>query len=136
MAVRLLVVGQELSEMDALAPLHRALTDELDNVRQRVFYLLTYLVDRPAILQTAEQLKSGSGTQQALAVETLDVMLPGNLKNMVLPLVDPGLTIEQQAQRLGNIFPFPGLDNETRLTEIIMDGKGAWGHHLLAVDSR
>jgi len=132
-AVRLLVAGQEVGAMEATAPLRRALADELANVRQRIFYLLTYLFDRPVILKAAERLKFGNSSQQALAMETLDVVLPGNLKNWVLPLVDPRLPVEQKAQQLANILPVPGQGLEGRLVEIIMDGEGAWNRPWIRV---
>ena len=127
-AVRLLIAGQEVGEVVATKPLLSALADELDNVRQRVFYLLTYLFDRRVILKAFEGLQSGGGAQKALAMETLDVVLAANLKNMVLPLVDPRLSTEQRAQQLGQLLPVSGRDGEVRLLEMIVDEEGVWGY--------
>ncbi len=127
-AVRLLIAGQEVGEVVATKPLRSALADELDNVRQRVFYLLTYIFDRRVILKAFEGLQSGSGAQKALAMETLDIVLTANLKNLVFPLVDPRLSTEQRAQQLGQLLPVSGRDGEARLLEMIVDEEGVWGY--------
>ena len=125
-AVRILIAGQEVGEKEGTEPLNRALADELNNVRQRVFYLLTYLYDRQVIMKASEGLQSSSGAQKAMALETLDVLLPGELKNLVLPLVDPGLPSEQQVQQLGHLLPVAGRDRQGRLVEIIMAEEEIW----------
>jgi HEAT repeat protein len=127
-ATRILIAGQEIGETAATEPLQRAFADELANVRQRVFFLLSMMYDRRATLRASERLKSGDSGEQAMALETLDVMLPGDLRNMVFPLLDPRLATGQRAQRLGHLFPTPGRSREAWLTEIVTDSDGNWRH--------
>jgi len=130
-AVRLLTVYEELDTSESTRPLKRALSDELENVRQRIVYLLTFLGDRAAILRASERLRSGSSAQKSLALETLDVMLRSGIKKFVLPLVDSRLTHEQQLKQLDNIDAVPEKEQDARLAEIITGDEGTWRHSWL-----
>ncbi len=108
--------------------LHRSLDHELDQARRRSFLLLSFLYEARAVLRAEEQLVRGSGPQQALAFEMLDVTLAAEHKALLLPLVDPKMDLGERARRLGQRLDVPGLDREARLEQIIADPEGLWTH--------
>ncbi len=124
--LRVLLSKQDIGKDEGLDPLHRALDHEFDQVRKRAFLLLSFIHNARAILRAAEQLTFASSREKALALETLDVTLPGEQKALVFPLADPKMTLDQRAQHLGDLFSLPRRERGDRLNEIITDPEGVW----------
>lgn len=125
-ALRLLLTKQALGETDLFTAVHRALDYEYAEARQRSFLLLSFSYDSEAILRAEEQLLHSQPASQALALETLDVTLTSQQKQLIFPLVDAKLTPAQQIQQLQAVFPLKSLSQTARLKEIIADPDGEW----------
>ena len=119
---------QDLDQNEALEPLQRALADEYSQIRQRAFLLLSFIYDSKAILRAEEQLMSGDSSEQALALEMLDVTLSGGEKAILFPLAAPKLTREKRIQQLNTLIPTTSMPQETRLKEIITIVGDGWNH--------
>jgi hypothetical protein len=115
----LLQARQEIGEEPATAALVAALAEEFRGLRQRLFLLLSFRYDARALLRAAEHLERGAATQQALAIETLDVTLAGAEKSIVLPLVDESKSLAQRQAALRQRISVPSLDRTARLSEIL-----------------
>lgn len=122
---RTLLAKQAIKQDDALTPLRAALDDVLDQVRQRVFLLLSFIHDPRAMRQAEKRFAGGQATEQALVIETLDVTLSGEQKRLVLALVDENMALPQRVQALGGPFAQPALAEQ--LHEIIKDTE-SWPH--------
>ncbi|MEM7119028.1 MAG: HEAT repeat domain-containing protein, partial [Chloroflexota bacterium] len=125
-ALRVLLAKQDLGEDAVYEAVHRSLDHEYEEARQRTFLLLCFIYDTRAILQAEERLMHGSRASQALALETLDVTLTSEQKQMVFPLVDSQMTTEQKIQQLQSVFDLQPLSLIERLTEIIRDPEQEW----------
>lgn len=123
--LRILLAKQDIGEEAALAFLHAALDQELSQVRQRVFLLLSFLYQPEALLRVEKQLARGNQATTALVLETLDVTLTGGQKAIVFALVDESKPLTQRIQQLGHLFALPGLPRNERLSEIFTD-KQVW----------
>jgi hypothetical protein len=114
-------IGQESSAESATASLSTALAEEFSAVRQRVFLLLSFLYDARALMRTADHLARGSSTEQALALETLDVTLTSQEKTLLLPLLDENRPLAQRLTALQQQFSLPSRGRAARLAEIMSD---------------
>jgi HEAT repeat protein len=114
-------LGQEQNEETALAFLHAALDQELIQVRQRLFLLLSFLYAPDAILRAEKQLAQASPSTRALVLETLEVTVASGHKALFLPLVDENKPLLQRIQQLGSLLPVTRLSRTERLQEIITD---------------
>lgn len=125
-SLRVLLTKQDLGKADVYDAVHRALDHEYEEARQRTFLLLSFIYDTRAILRAEEQLILGNSASQALALETLDVTLTGEQKQMVFPLVDAKLAPEQRIKQLQAIFELDHSSTNDRLAEIIADPEQEW----------
>ncbi|MEM7117934.1 MAG: HEAT repeat domain-containing protein [Chloroflexota bacterium] len=127
--LRVLLAKQDLSEDEATLPqLFQALDHEFDEARKRTFLLLSFLYEAEAILRAEEQLQVGRSSDQAIALETLDLTLSNEQKRLLFPLADPKLTDEQRIAQLQEHFSIKNLSRYERLTEIIADPESEWTH--------
>ncbi len=126
--LRILLAQQDIGQDQALTHLHRTLQYELEQARRRVFLLLSFVYDSRAVLRAEEQLHWGDKGQKALALETLDVTLTGQQKNLLFPLVDDSQPLEQRTQQLTKLFELTNISQPERLREIIADPTGVWTH--------
>ncbi|MEM7113914.1 MAG: hypothetical protein AAF614_15875 [Chloroflexota bacterium] len=124
--LRVLLAKQELGQDAVYDAVHRALDHEYEEARERTFLLLSFIYDTRAILRAEEQLVHGNSASKALALETLDVTLTGEQKQMVFPLVDAKLTAEQQIKQLQAVFELEYLSLSERLVEMIADPEQEW----------
>ena len=123
---QILMAQEEVVQDDATAPLHRALDEDLAQVRRRVFWLLSFMYDARPILRAGSQLVQGSGAEQALAFEMLDVTLSSAHKGLSLPLIDPKLTRSKRLELLKQQNSAPTLTSDERLEELIRHSDQAW----------
>jgi HEAT repeat protein len=120
----MLAAQTDLGQDEAFHLLHAALDETQVQGRERVFYLLTLLYDRSAVLNARDSLECPSTRKRAYALELLDVLLHRSLKPMVFPFLSD-LSQEQKLRQLATIFPQPQHDAEERLHEIII-GRSEW----------
>ncbi|RME44998.1 MAG: hypothetical protein D6791_11740, partial [Chloroflexi bacterium] len=125
-AARVLRAQVAVGDDEAVALLHQALEEELALARNRVFLLLSFLYEARPILRAEEQIANGDGNAQALALETLEVTLSGELKATVIALVDPKLTLEKRLAALGG--QAAASDRDFQLRAIIADPERVWTH--------
>ena len=123
---QIMVARQDLGEGEPVAPLRRALSEELVLVNKRVFWLLSFLYGAEGVLQAEAQLLQGSRTEQALALEVLDVTLSSEHRALVFPLIDPRLDQAQRIQLLDKHINTQSLDRDNQLLALIMTGDHAW----------
>jgi HEAT repeat protein len=108
----------DLGHDATVACLHTALLYHLDQIRQRLFWLLSLLYDPQAILRAQDHLTHGTLEKRAYALEILDVLVAQSLKTGLLPLLDEA-TPAQRVQRLQAHFPQPTLGLHQRLQDIL-----------------
>jgi AAA family ATP:ADP antiporter len=104
------------------------LTHRLNQQRQRIFSLLSFLYDAPMVWRARDNLSHASATLRAYALEVLDVMLEQDVKRLVFPLLDELTPIQRLAQ-LQAFFPQPRLDLPVRLEAVLVGAEGevsAW----------
>jgi len=137
LSLQLLTSLQAIPAEPATQALRRALQDELNLARQRLFRLLAFLYDQEAILRAARaattgaQLRTAQGANQALALEMLDVTLTAAHKALVFPLINPKLSAAQQTQPLAKALTRPpeaGGDGrlDGLLQAMIANSDGRW----------
>jgi HEAT repeat protein len=128
--LRLLTANEDIGDEEATEPLHRALEGELDQARRRAFLLLSFMYEARPVLQAEFQLKEGSGSERALALEMLDITLSSNHKALTFPLVDPRLTRTQRIQQLDRtlnvVVPIGGAGRIERLNDLIYGTGRSW----------
>jgi hypothetical protein len=89
------------SEFDAL---RASLTEEIEQNRERVLLLLSFLYDARTISSARDNLESSSKEKRAYAAEILEVTLSQELKELTLPILE-NLTLPERLERLDRGFP-------------------------------
>jgi len=117
-ATESLVILADIGDTEAVSLLHRTLHDKLKQIRERCFYLLSFIYDAPTILRIQDTLAHSSKEEQAYALEALDVLLSQDVKNMVFPLIEHA-TPDRQLSALDKLFPQTRKHIEQRLQELI-----------------
>jgi hypothetical protein len=125
-AARLLAARRDLGEAEELNVLLRALDEELASVRQRLFLLLSFQFETRAILNAERRLVSGNESDRAMALEALEITLPGALKSLVSPLIDEHMSFAQRIQRLNRQEVLPQQSRQDRLQDLIANPAGVW----------
>ncbi len=123
---QILVTQQDSGQSKATEPLQRALHDELTQVKKRIFWLLAILYEAQAISRAAAQLQQGTGSEQAIAFEMLDVTLSPEHKTLTFPLIDPKLNPTQRIQFLAKRIKTSSLYRDERLLDLIANDNQAW----------
>ena len=72
-------------------------------IRNRVLLLLSFAFDGDSIRRVREALVAGSATQVSYALEIMDVQLPADWKNMVMPLLED-LSPQARSRRFATFF--------------------------------
>ncbi|NOX61696.1 MAG: hypothetical protein GXP42_07095 [Chloroflexi bacterium] len=126
--LRTLMAREEVGEEAYTAPLLRSLDEELYQARRRVFLLLSFLYNPRTLARASEKLTGRVKSGQAIALETVEVLLAGDLKALVLPLIDPRLSPKQRIDELNKHFSLPRRLREERLREIIENSHNVWTH--------
>jgi len=126
-------------EADAAAEsLLRSLSEEMGFVQERLLLLLSFNHDADSIRRAWERLQSSDQKQQAIARESLDVILTRKEKILVSPLVDGSLSDRQRVDILsgllhgssGNDGP---TDKDAQLLSILNNAYGQWTHEWTRV---
>jgi CRP-like cAMP-binding protein len=119
----------DVGEGEAVRPLVRALHNELERNRGRLFLLLSFIYDSESILRARDTLRMGhiSDEKRAYALEIIDVLVSSERKQVLLPLFDESIPPDQRREQLNAAFPQDRLGQNRRLAEIISRSNG-WLH--------
>jgi hypothetical protein len=117
-----LAVLADLGTSPVLEMLRGALEAEVERSRERVFHLLSFILDPRAIRRARENRAHASREKRAYALEILDVTLPRELKPLLMPLLDD---MPDRSTRLSPHFPQSPASVEQRLRELL-DCSDAW----------
>jgi hypothetical protein len=98
--------------------LRAALELQFRQARSRVLCLLSFLYEPTALRRARDHLADTARDRRAYALEVLDVTLPRELKDMVLPLCEE-LRPGERRQRLAAVLPEPRLDHAERLRDVL-----------------
>jgi hypothetical protein len=107
-----------VKELDALAD---SLQEEIDQCRDRVFTLLSFVYDRKTLKSARDNLDSASREKRAYAAEILEVTLPQEIKELSLPLLDLA-SPEERLIRLSRRFPQVRRDARESIFEVVDRG--------------
>jgi HEAT repeat protein len=111
-------IVKDVEPEELLSPLSSALLEEVEQIRERVFILLSFVYGRKTLLSARDNLHSSSREKRAYAAEILEVTLSQELKELTLPL----LVTPRAADRLSLLesrFPQPRRGPEGSLAEIL-----------------
>jgi ATP:ADP antiporter, AAA family len=98
--------------------LHNALGNELDVRRDNMLLLISFLFPSIVMLDTRANIDSKVTELRSFALEVLDNLLTGEIKQIVLPLLDD-LTVAEQLEMLAPKFPQARMSPEERFREIV-----------------
>jgi HEAT repeat protein len=116
----------DLGDEQAVQLLREALHATLDQDRERVFYLLSFLCDRRAVLQARDNLALPSAEKRAYAREVVDLLAAPSVKGLIIPL----LSDQPESQKLRQVrgfFPQPQRSRRQRLEEIATGPSARYG---------
>lgn len=121
-----LATREDIGYDSAVSLLQDALQATERRLRNRLFWLLSFIKDRQAILRARDAYHSSDAVQRAYALEVLETQLPKDLKDVMVVLDDshPGRSLKQLSAR----YAQPRLTRDQRLIEIISgrDGVSPW----------
>lgn len=116
-AARFLALQELLDGPDTVL-LNRALELEINRIRSRIFYLLSFIYDPRSIFRARDNLVVASREHRAFAMEMLDTELASDLKRLFLPLVEE-LAPHERITRLGSVIPQTALSKAQHLHALI-----------------
>ena len=108
----------DIGDGPEVAPLQAALNYQLQESRERLLVLLSFIYDSQAILRARDNLRHASGAQRAYALEVLELLVAHELKPSLLAVFDD-LVPSERLQRLSAAYPQPKLDRAARLRDLI-----------------
>ena len=98
-AIWLLAVWNDLQTDEAATILEDALREGVADVRNRLFYYLSFIYGANHVLHIQSSLQYGDAAKQAVALQSLELMLPPSQAALLMPLL-ANLTTSQQWQQL------------------------------------
>jgi HEAT repeat protein len=108
----------DIGDHEDTAVLARALKNEVNKNRRRIFSLLALIYPPAKVTQAQLNFNSNDRERRANALEILDNLLHNDLKNVVIPLVDDIPDPQRQA-RLVDYYPQERKSRHDRLREIL-----------------
>jgi hypothetical protein len=111
---------RDLSADPALSLLRDALLVEVEQARERVLLLLGLVHDRATIDRARDNLRNPARERRAYAVEVLDVLVSGSVREAVLLLVED-LAPAERLSRLEALFP----QRQRTLDEVLRETLGS-----------
>ncbi len=120
-----LVALADIGEDEAVKHLKKALHNELDRNRTHLFLLLSFIYDSESILKARDTLRmtQASAEKRAYALEIIEVLIPLELKQILLPLFDESISRNHWLEKLIAVFPQKRLKDRPRLIDIISQSK-------------
>jgi Cyclic nucleotide-binding domain len=114
---------RDVNGRDGIGAFIESLREEIDQCRDRVFLLLSFVYDRKTLLSARDHLDSTSREKRAYAAEILEVTLSQELKELTLALLDHA-TPEERLERLERRFPQPSRDELESFSRILTSADG------------
>lgn len=108
---------REVESQGEMSLLAEAIRIELRHARDRLFYLLSFTVDRKAIMDARRIILQKNQAKLPYAIETLDTLLPRDVKQVLIPLAEE-LTGSEACNRIGI--------NETMSLRELADAAQGW----------
>ena len=109
---------EDLYDVDEYNLLHSALGNELDVRRDNILLLSSFVFPSIVMLDTRANIDSKVAELRIFALEVLDNLLTGEIKQIVLPLLDD-LTVSERLAHLSSKFPQDQLEPGDRFNEIV-----------------
>jgi CRP-like cAMP-binding protein len=104
---------------ERLNPLRAALDSEQEEARRRTLSLVACIADRETILRAAENISHEHKDKRAYALELLDLGVPRELREVVLPVVED-MAPERRIEKLEELAPGPGLSRDEVMRQIVV----------------
>jgi hypothetical protein len=79
---------REIESKDEMSLAAQAIRIELKHARERLFYLLSFIHERKAILNARRIINQSNEAKLPYAIETLDTILPRDIKSIMVPLAE------------------------------------------------
>ena len=98
--------------------LQRELENHIEQIRRRLFRMLSLMYDTQLILDAEKNLQLQAQQKRAYALEILEITLPQSLKNLCLPIL-ARLPAEETYDKLKNRYPQPERSHHEHLAVII-----------------
>ncbi len=117
---------QDLGDVGAVGPLHRALQDEVAQEQRRIFWLLACLYESRPILRAGSQLEQGTRAEHALALEMLDVTLAAEHKTLIFPLLERKLGQAERERLRARNLSIDAMAPDARRRDLIASGGQGW----------
>jgi hypothetical protein len=114
----LLAAMEDIYGIEQYELVHSALGHELDVKRDSMLLLISFLYPSIVMLDTRESIDSKVSELRIFALEVLDNLLTGEIKQIVLPLLDD-LTVAERLSLLSEKFPQEKMTPEARFNNIV-----------------
>ncbi|HAK53670.1 MAG TPA: hypothetical protein DCM54_17465 [Gammaproteobacteria bacterium] len=114
----LLAAMEDLYEKGEYRMLHAALGNELDIRRDNMLLLISFIFPSIVMLDARANIDSKVAELRTFALEVLDNLLTGDIKQIVLPVLDD-LTVTERLETLSNKFPQEHLEPKARFDNIM-----------------
>ena len=98
--------------------LHNALASEMDARRDKMLLLISFLFPSIVMLDTRANIDSKVAELRVFALEILDNLLTGEIKQIVLPLLDD-LTVAERLELMSERFPQTAMTPAERFHDIV-----------------
>lgn len=114
----LLAAMEDLKDNEEYEALHKALGGELDVRRDMMLLLISFLFPSIVMLDTRANIDSKVAELRVFALEILDNLLTGEIKQIVLPLLDD-LTVAERLEQMATRFPQQKLAPAERFHDVV-----------------
>ncbi len=114
----LLATMEDLKDAPQYETLHAALASELEVRRDNMLLLISFLFPSIVMLDTRANIDSKVQEMRVFALEILDNLLTGEIKQIVLPLLDD-LTVAERLEQMAERFPQEQLSAEDRFHDVV-----------------
>ena len=119
-AAIMLTIAATVDPASAYSWLYAALLTEIQQIKQRLLLLFSFLYDPHVLRQVSDYLDLGSGEEKAQAIETVDLIFTTPHKQLLLPLIDNELTIGERLAALRKHVSVPEASAEDWLNNMII----------------
>ena len=103
----------------------KALAEEIEQTKERVFYWLSFIYDSHIILNAKSKVGIVSSIEWALILEALDQTLDSSLRPLILPFYEP-LNLDEQFTHMNHHFPQDTSADALSYLEYIIGEEGIW----------
>jgi ATP/ADP translocase/HEAT repeat protein len=114
----LLAAMEDLYGHEKYKTLHGALASELDVRRDNMLLLISFLFPSIVMLDTRANIDSKVAELRVFALEILDNLLTGEIKQIVLPLLDD-LSVAERLEQMSVRFPQQQMTPDDRFHDVV-----------------